>query len=413
MGESVSEGTVLEWHKDPGDSVAEDETVVEISTDKVDAEVPAPAAGTITEVLAAAGDTVEVGQVLARMTTTNGAPAKATEATAPERSEARRPTPGAPTAGNGANASPVARRVAQTEGIDLAAITGTGPRGRITKADVLAAKGGNGVVAPAPEAEAQPLKGGAAMLARYMDESRSIPTATSFRTITVTAMDGRRKQLKDAGQKVSFTHLIAYAIAQAAQHDMPVMAHHFDQVDGKAFRVDDDQVNLGIAVDVEKKDGSRTLMVPVILDAGRKNFADFKAAFDALIEKARTNTLTADDLARANVTLTNPGGIGTIASVPRLMVGQGTIVATGSIGYPPGLQNIGEALGAEKVMTMTSTYDHRIIQGAESGRFLQLVEAYLDGENGFYDGVFASLGVELGPPPAPPAPAAAAAAARG
>ena len=250
------------------------------------------------------------------------------------------------------------------------------------------------------------------MLARYMDESRSIPTATSFRTITVTAMDTRRKQLKDAGQKVSFTHLIAYAISQAAQHDMPVMAHHFDSSDGKPHRVDDGQVNLGIAVDVEKKDGTRTLMVPVIRDAGRKNFADFKAAFDELIEKARTNTLTADDLTGANISLTNPGGIGTIASVPRLMVGQGTIVATGSIAYPPGLQNIGDMIGAEKVMTMTSTYDHRVIQGAESGRFLQVVEAYLQGDHGFYDGVFASLGAELGPPPAPPAPAAAAAAAR-
>ena len=235
------------------------------------------------------------------------------------------------------------------------------------------------------------------MLARYMDESRSIPTATSFRTITVTAMDTRRKQLKDGGQKVSFTHLIAYAISQAAQHDMPVMTHHFDNSDGKPHRVDDGQVNLGIAVDVEKKDGTRTLMVPVIRDAGRKNFADFKAAFDELIEKARTNTLTADDLTGANISLTNPGGIGTIASVPRLMVGQGTIVATGSIAYPVGLQNIGDMIGAEKVMTMTSTYDHRVIQGAESGRFLQVVEAYLQGDHGFYDGVFASLGAELGP----------------
>src|SRR3954471_19619556 len=259
----------------------------------------------------------------------------------------------------------------------------------------------------------QPLRGGAGMLARYMDESRSIPTATSFRTITVTTMDGRRKQLKDAGLRVSFTHLIAYAIALAAQNDAPVMAHHFADIDGKPHRVDDDRVNLGIAVDVEKKDGSRTLMVPVIRDAGRKNFRDFKAAFDALIDKARTNSLSADDLTGGNISLTNPGGLGTVASVPRLMVGQGTIVATGSIGYPVGLQKIGDMIGAEKVMTMTSTYDHRIIQGAESGRFLQLVEAYLDGENGFYDGVFASLGVELGPTPSPPAPAAAAAAARG
>src|SRR3954471_17993104 len=225
-------------------------------------------------------------------------------------------------------------------------------------------------------------------------------------------MDARRKQLKNAGQKVSFTHLIAYAISLAAQQDMPVMAHHFDTVDGKPTRIDDGAVNLGIAVDVEKKDGSRTLMVPVIRDAGRLSFKDFKAAFDELIAKARENKLTADDLTGANVQLTTPGGIGTVASVPRLMKGNGTIVATGSIAYPVGLGNIGDMIGAEKVMTMTSTYDHRVIQGAESGRFLQVVEGYLQGENGFYDGVFASLGAQLGPAPAPPAPAAAAAAAR-
>ena len=129
-------------------------------------------------------------------------------------------------------------------------------------------------------------------------------------------------------------------------------------------------MNLGLAVDVEKKDGSRTLMVPVIANAADMPFERFLAAYDALVEKARTNTLTADDLQGANITLTNPGGLGTVASVPRLMNGQGTIVATGSIGYPVGLGAIGAMIGAEKVMTMTSTYDHRVIQGAESGRFL-------------------------------------------
>ena len=153
--------------------------------------------------------------------------------------------------------------------------------------------------------------------------------------------------------------------------------------------IDDGAVNLGIAVDVERKDGGRTLMVPVIRDAGRLSFPQFLDAFGELITKARENKLTADDLQGANVSLTNPGGIGTIASVPRLMKGQGTIVATGAIGYPPGLAAVGADLGAEKVMTMTSTYDHRVIQGAESGQFLQVVEAYLQGEHGFYEQVFA------------------------
>ncbi|HZO37351.1 MAG TPA: multifunctional oxoglutarate decarboxylase/oxoglutarate dehydrogenase thiamine pyrophosphate-binding subunit/dihydrolipoyllysine-residue succinyltransferase subunit, partial [Solirubrobacteraceae bacterium] len=400
-GESVTEGTILEWAVAVGDVVEDGQTIVEISTDKVDMELPAPSAGTITEIVAAEGETVTVGQVIARMTTSRGASAGANGASASAPSAAA--SAPAPAANGSASATPVAARVAASEGIDLAAVAGTGPRGRITKDDVLNADG------TAPSAATKTaIKGGAAMLARYMDDSLTVPTATSFRTITVTTMDGRRKQLKDAGERVSFTHLIAYAIALAVQQDMPVMAHAFEQVDGKPFRVDADAVNLGIAVDVEKKDGSRTLMVPVIRDAGRMTFQEFKAAFDALIVKARENSLTADDLTGATVSLTNPGGIGTIASVPRLMAGQGTIVATGSIAYPVGLAEIGAAIGAEKVMTMTSTYDHRIIQGAESGRFLQTVEAYLQGENSFYEGVFSSLGATLGPAPLPPKPAVAA-----
>ena len=250
------------------------------------------------------------------------------------------------------------------------------------------------------------------MLARYMDESRQIPTATSFRTITVTTLDGYRKQLKGAGHKVSFTHLIAFAIARAATEQMPVMATHFAEVDGKPHVIDDGGVNLGIAVDVEKKGGGRTLMVPVIKDAGRLTFPQFLDAFGVLITKARENKLTADDLQGANVSLTNPGGIGTIASVPRLMNGQGTIVATGSIAYPPGLAAIGATIGAEKVMTMTSTYDHRIIQGAESGQFLQVVEDYLQGEHGFYEQIFSDLGAEIGTAPTAPTPQAVAAARR-
>src|SRR4051794_23478019 len=407
-GESVTEGTILEWSVKVGDSVADGDTVVEISTDKVDMELPAPSAGTITELLVDEGETVTVGQVIARMQVGVGAPPPATSAG----NGAPAPTPAPAATPEGTKVTPVAARAAAAEGVDLETVTGTGPGGRITKDDVLNG-GGNGAPAAAPASGARTIiKGGAATLARYMDESRSIPTATSFRTMTVTTMDGRRKELKNAGEKVSFTHLIAYAIALSVQQDMPVMGHHFEQEDGKPVRVDDGAVNLGIAVDVEKKDGSRTLMVPVIRDAGRLPFKAFKAAFDELIDKARTNTLTADDLTGANISLTNPGGIGTVASVPRLMVGQGTIVATGSIAYPVGIGNIGDMIGAEKVMTMTSTYDHRLIQGAESGRFLKTVEEYLQGENGFYEGVFASLGAELGDAPSSPAPAAAAAAAR-
>ena len=434
-GESVTEGTILEWRVKVGDPIEVDETIVEISTDKVDLELPAPATGTVSEILVAEGDTVTVGQLIARIALNGAAPKTGTQPSTGEEPASAGPGDGdatsdtASTTPEGTKVSPVAARAAAVEGVNLAEVSGSGPAGRITKSDVLGAAnggatatdgvhatngvGGNGRAhPPASEPSSQPMRGGAAMLVRYMEESRSIPTATSFRTLAVTRLDARRRELKAASRKVSFTHLIAYAIVRAAQ-DMPVMANHFAEIDGKPHRVVDGGVNLGLAVDVQKKDGSRTLMVPVIVNAGSLSFEEFLAAYDALVEKARTNALTADDLVGANVTLTNPGGLGTVASVPRLMPGQGTIVATGSIGYPVGLGNIGEMIGAEKVMTMTSTYDHRVIQGAESGRFLAQIEQYLQGENGFYEDVFASLGVELGPPPPLPAPAAAASAAAG
>jgi len=404
-GESVSEGTILEWHVAVGGEIKANDTIVEISTDKVDLELPSPATGTVTEILVEEGDTVTVGQVIARIAVGAGvptgeeagngapAPAPAEQASTPE----------------GTRVSPVAARAAAAEGVDLTTVSGTGREGRITKSDVLDAASGNGAAATEPAgAETEPMRGGAAALVRYMEASREIPTATSFRTLIVTTLDGRRQQLKAGSRKVSFTHLIAYAIARAAEQ-MQVMTNHFEEIEGKPNRIVDGQVNLGLAVDVEKKDGSRTLMVPVIKDAGKLSFGAFLDAYDALVEKARTNTLTADDLVGANITLTNPGGIGTIASVPRLMPGGGTIVATGSIAYPPGLGSIGATIGAEKVMTMTSTYDHRVIQGAESGRFLALIEEHLQGEHGFYEELFADLGVELGTPPSSPAPAPAAA----
>jgi multifunctional 2-oxoglutarate metabolism enzyme len=407
-GESVTEGTILEWHVEVGGSIEVDETIVEISTDKVDVELPSPASGVVTEILAAEGETVTVGQVIARLHTSAAA---SSQHAGSDAAGATAPVDGS-TLPEGARVSPVAARAAAVEGVNLSSLTGSGAAGRIVKADVLGAAGNGSTETSSEKPEgAELMKGAAAMLARYMEQSLTIPTATSFRTLTVTVLDARRRELKAADRKVSFTHLIAYAIARAAD-EMPVMTEHFAEIDSRPHRLKDGRVNLGLAVDVEKKDGSRTLMVPVIGNAGRLPFDRFLAAYDALVEKARTNTLTADDLQGANVTLTNPGGLGTIASVPRLMAGQGTIIATGSIAYPVGLQNIGAMIGAEKVMTMTSTYDHRIIQGAESGRFLARIEEYLQGERGFYEGVFASLDVNLGPAPSLPAPAAAAAAAR-
>ena len=176
------------------------------------------------------------------------------------------------------------------------------------------------------------------------------------------------------------------------------MARTFEERDGKPNVVDHGVVNLGIAVDVEKKDGSRSLMVPCIRAADQADFKAFHANYEELIRKTRENSLTADDFQGTNITLTNPGGLGTVASVPRLMSGQGTIVATGSIAYPAEWAQATpdrlKALGVSKVMTMTSTYDHRIIQGAESGSFLRRIDQLLSGEDDFYEGVAAALGID-------------------
>ena len=418
MGESVTEGTILEWHRSEGDAINADDTIVEISTDKVDAEVPSPASGVVTKILAEEGETVKVGQVIAQITLgEGGAPPAAPEAPAADTNGSAAAAPA--TNGNGAGVpegtiiSPVAARAAAHLGVDVGSVAGSGREGRIVKDDVLAAADGSGAPAPsAGAASATVLKGGAAMLAKYMDDSRSVPTATSFRHLAVGTLEARRKQLKEVGQRVSFTHIIAWAIAIASTEDMPVMANHFEERDGKPTRIDDGACNLGLAVDVQKKDGSRTLMVPVIKNAGRLDFAGFLAAYDALVDKARENKLTADDLTGGNVSLTNPGGLGTSASVPRLMEGQGTIIAAGGIGYPAGMAEAAAALGAEKSMTLTSTYDHRIIQGAESGRFLGRVDAMLQGEDSFYERLFGDLGVALPalpPKQSPSLPSAAAA----
>src|SRR2546426_1103108 len=239
---------------------------------------------------------------------------------------------------------------------------------------------------PIPPPGLSPITGPAARLAQNMTDSLSVPTATSFREITVDVLDARRRelhaQLGAAGKKVSYTHLIGYAITRAAR-ELPVMTHAFQDVDGKPHRFDPRAVNLGLAVDVEKKDGSHALVVPVIKHAEGMDFATFHATYETLVDKARTNKLVPDDFAGATITLTNPGTIGTVASVPRLMKGQGSIIATGAI----------RTIGGAKVMTITSTYDHRIIQGAESGNFLKRLDGLLQGEDNFYGVVFESLSV--------------------
>jgi 2-oxoglutarate decarboxylase len=413
MGESVTEGTVLEWHVSEGDEIGEGDTIVEVSTDKVDAEVPAPTSGTVAKLLAQPDEEVKVGQTLAEIAPGQKGAAEADHPSAADAQRAASEDGDSGDAASGAStrtesdagrATPVARRIAAERGIDLGAVNGSGAGGKVTKEDVLAAADGKGEGAPAAPAaagESKPLRGPAAMLAKAMNESRAVPTATSFRTVAVDTLDAKRKALnavlKERGMKVSFTHVVAWAITLAAK-EWPAMVRVYEERDGKPFLIEGGRVNLGIAVDVERKDGTRSLMVPCIKGAEGLDFAAFHSSYEDLINKTRENKLTADDFQGTNISLTNPGGLGTVASVPRLLSGQSAIIATGSIAYPAEWAHATperiKQVGVSKVMTMTSTYDHRVIQGAESGSFLRRLDQLLQGEDGFYEGIARDLGID-------------------
>ena len=255
-----------------------------------------------------------------------------------------------------------------------------------------------------PGRDLEPLAGVAARIAVNMAESLELPTATSVRTIPAKALVENRAILNEhlevrALGKASFTHLIAFALVRALARFPNLRAAYVEQ-GGKAYKRVDAHVNLGLAIDIDSPKG-RTLVVPSIKAAETLDFAAFRAAYEDLVTRARAGKLQAGDYAGTNVTLTNPGGFGTEMSVPRLMKGQGLIVATGSIGVPAHLALASPAALAVAavgpVVTVTSTYDHRVIQGAESGLFLKRVEELLTGEGALFEEIFASLRVPWKP----------------
>ncbi|MGZ5494677.1 MAG: 2-oxo acid dehydrogenase subunit E2 [Thermoanaerobaculia bacterium] len=246
---------------------------------------------------------------------------------------------------------------------------------------------------PATPGDVTVLRGAAGKIAQNMEASLSVPTATSVRNIPVKALEENRRVVNNhlslTGQsKASYTHVIAFAIVRALKQ-FPRMNSSFTTIDGQPARLDREDVNLGIAIDLERKDGTRSLLVPNIKRAQTMDFAQFLKAYNDVVRKARSNTLEIPDFEGTTISLTNPGTLGTVASVPRLMPSQGTIVATGQIDYSAEYSasdpSVLADLGISKVMTMTSTYDHRIIQGAESGAFLARIHELLIGDDRFYD----------------------------
>jgi 2-oxoglutarate dehydrogenase E1 component len=256
----------------------------------------------------------------------------------------------------------------------------------------------------ADEVESVPLRGAAARVVENMQTSLTVPTATSVRAIPAKLLIDNRTVINNhlaraRGGKVSFTHLIGWAVVQAVKL-MPEMNSGFAEVDGKPVLQRPAHVNLGLAIDLTKADGTRQLVVPNIKQADTMDFARFVATYEDLVRKARQNKLTVEDFQGTTISLTNPGTLGTVHSVPRLMAGQGTIVGVGAMEYPAEYQGASPEtlarLAISKIVTLTSTYDHRIIQGAQSGQFLGHVHELLLGD-WFYDGVFAALRIPYEP----------------
>jgi 2-oxoglutarate decarboxylase len=332
---------------------------------------------------------------------------------------------GPATATTGTGASPVAGTARTGTGASPVAGTASDPAAG-TATSVATAPPAPAPVAPAPAAPARvataapagvdgpaapagahtiPIRGVAARIVTNMDASLQVPTATSVRAVPAKLLADNRIVINNhlargRGGKVSFTHLIGYAMVRALRTH-PEMNNSFASVDGKPVTVEPDGVHLGIAIDLVKADGSRNLVVPSIKHTERLDFKAFWQSYEDVVRRARRNELTLEDYAGTTISLTNPGGIGTVHSMPRLMQGQGTIIGVGAMEHPAPFAGMSDdqlaELAISKIITLTSTYDHRIIQGAQSGEFLKVMHELLLGGDGFYDEIFAALRIPYEP----------------
>ena len=333
-------------------------------------------------------------------TAANTSAAPSATSTAPSAAQkppaAPAPAPSAPKA-NAAPAAPAQKAAPALKTTAAPAAEPSSPKPR----DIPAVKGPG----PVSEDALTPLRGAPARVVANMESSLEVPTATSVRAVPAKLLIDNRVVInnhlaRSRGGKVSFTHIVGYAMVKALSV-IPQMNNGFTEKDGKPALVQPAHVNFGLAIDLQKPDGSRTLVVPSIKSAEKMDFVHFWTAYEDMVKKARSNKLTVEDFQGTTISLTNPGGIGTVHSVPRLMKGQGTIIGVGALDYPAEWQGAStETLNrnaVSKILTLTSTYDHRIIQGAVSGEFLRVLQELLLGENRFYDEIFESLRIPYEP----------------
>ncbi|GMV04300.1 MAG: hypothetical protein AMXMBFR53_05810 [Gemmatimonadota bacterium] len=434
MGESIAEGTVSKWLKQVGDTVERDEPILEISTDKVDAEIPAPSAGTLVEIVVGEGATVEVGTVVAYIDPEGGAPtvngkpapegaeAPAAPVDAPPGPAPQTPPPAAPPAGSAeerlrTRSTPVVRKIAEEHGIDIASVPGTGHAGRVTKQDILGFID-SGAPPAAPAAPAAPARAAAAAtpaaaaapsdlwkrfygevqhpeyLVREADRvepmdkirrltaehmvvaKRVAPHVHSFIEIDFTVIDALRaankKKWAEQGAKVSYTAFVAWAVSRVLR-EFP-MVNSAVSGNNLIYR---GNVNLGMAVDLNPG-----LIVPVIKDADDLSLVGIARKLNDLADRARARQLVPDEIQGATFSITNPGVLGTVVGMPVIPKGTSAILGTGAVEKRVVVvvdpTTGGDAIAIRKRALFSLGYDHRIVDGADAARFLARLKEVLD-----------------------------------